>query len=484
MDILRFTLIILLFGFSVSMAQLSPGDLTIYHESLEGITNCTSCHELGEGPSSDKCLECHVTLRQRIESKAGYHNKVVTADGGLCFDCHNEHAGKEFKLIVWPGGSIDHFNHDLTGYQLQGKHKNLACRDCHHPGNMSPLNKGRTDINNIRTFMGLSADCISCHFDEHRGQLQSDCNQCHSFEDWKIDKKYDHKKSKFQLTGKHNKVQCDKCHPVIIEATSLIPRDSTYLKYHGLSYGSCTSCHKDIHKGKFGNDCKRCHVTEGWKILDERNVDHSKTDYPLIGKHIAVTCDKCHKPNVRFAREDYDACSDCHTDAHWGQFSARPDGGRCESCHNESRFAPSLFSISRHNTETEFKLVDAHLAQPCIVCHEILKRKTGEEYRSFVSNARYCKDCHTDPHRGQFSLSDNPKECRQCHNTKKWAALLFDHKLNSTYPLEGAHKKVRCAECHKIESDASGQFVRYKPINTKCQDCHKESVANLKLLDG
>ena len=29
-------------------AQLSPGPLTNAHASLEGITNCTQCHTLGE----------------------------------------------------------------------------------------------------------------------------------------------------------------------------------------------------------------------------------------------------------------------------------------------------------------------------------------------------------------------------------------------------------------------------------------------------
>ncbi|MFZ4401794.1 MAG: hypothetical protein ACOYO1_17325, partial [Bacteroidales bacterium] len=42
-----------------SLAQISPGELSNYHSHLEGISNCTKCHVLGEQLSNDKCLACH-----------------------------------------------------------------------------------------------------------------------------------------------------------------------------------------------------------------------------------------------------------------------------------------------------------------------------------------------------------------------------------------------------------------------------------------
>ena len=54
-------------------AQLSPGDLTTAHASLEGMSNCTQCHDLGNKVTNAKCLECHKELRALITRKKGYH---------------------------------------------------------------------------------------------------------------------------------------------------------------------------------------------------------------------------------------------------------------------------------------------------------------------------------------------------------------------------------------------------------------------------
>ncbi len=47
-----------------AVAQLSPGDLARPHAGLEGMANCVSCHELGEGPSDRLCLDCHAEIDQ------------------------------------------------------------------------------------------------------------------------------------------------------------------------------------------------------------------------------------------------------------------------------------------------------------------------------------------------------------------------------------------------------------------------------------
>ena len=51
-------------------AQISPGKLSRYHESLEGISNCTRCHVLGEEVSNAKCLECHTPIQS--QTSAGF----------------------------------------------------------------------------------------------------------------------------------------------------------------------------------------------------------------------------------------------------------------------------------------------------------------------------------------------------------------------------------------------------------------------------
>lgn len=483
MGIIKYTVSIILLYCSVAFAQLSPGDLAVPHEGLEGISNCTSCHELGEGPSTSKCLECHQTLQKQINKGKGYHYKIVKEEGKICFSCHSDHAGKDFELIRWPD-KMTAFDHSLTGYSLIGKHKDQQCRNCHHPNNIIEEIKSNKDVNVIKTFLGLDKNCLSCHTDEHRDQFTENCSKCHSEDGWRINNKFEHNSAKFKLTGKHTSTDCRKCHPTVIDFTSKRIKDTTFVKYTGLEYANCTSCHKDVHIGKFGSDCQRCHVTAGWKILDERNVDHSKTNFSLLGKHASVACDKCHKPNVRFTKSQYDACADCHPDTHNGQFVLRENKGACESCHTVSDFLPSLFGVSIHNEKTEFKLIGAHLAQPCFVCHKINNTDSGKEYRLFNSQSRFCADCHIDIHYGQFSQSDNPKTCDNCHNANKWKPAQFDHEKDSRYQLIGAHRKVVCAGCHQYEMNGTEKLIRYKPLETSCRSCHDKDENNLESLDS
>jgi uncharacterized paraquat-inducible protein A len=65
-----FMLIIVLSVLDLS-AQISPGDLSIPHTHLEGISNCTQCHVLGNKISNDKCLDCHKEIQERISFQKG-----------------------------------------------------------------------------------------------------------------------------------------------------------------------------------------------------------------------------------------------------------------------------------------------------------------------------------------------------------------------------------------------------------------------------
>ena len=111
-------------------AQLSPGDLSEPHAHLEGLSNCTKCHVLGNKISSEKCLACHTEIQQRITLQKGYH---VSSDvkGKECFSCHSEHNGKNFQLIRI---DITKFDHTLTGYSLSVPHSKKNCKDCHNTG--------------------------------------------------------------------------------------------------------------------------------------------------------------------------------------------------------------------------------------------------------------------------------------------------------------------------------------------------------------
>ena len=111
------SLLIFLTG-SVVNGQISPGKLAAVHAHLEGISNCTKCHELGDKVTDAKCLGCHTEVKSRIDQKKGYHFSSEVR-GKNCFSCHNDHHGLTFQILKFDKTK---FNHDLSGFKLTGIH--------------------------------------------------------------------------------------------------------------------------------------------------------------------------------------------------------------------------------------------------------------------------------------------------------------------------------------------------------------------------
>lgn len=466
-----------------AVAQISPGELAAPHVSLEGISNCTKCHTLGGGPDVKKCLACHKEIAGVIDERHGYHFLVTGKQQKSCLECHSEHHGRKFELVFWPQG-MDNFNHALTGYRLLGKHSRIKCRKCHEPAKIKVTLTARNDkIDLKKTFLGLQTDCLSCHEDEHRGQLAKDCLQCHDNEAWKPAKKFSHDKAKFRLTGKHLQVDCQKCHKPVLDAQSKPGKARTYTRFVGLSFANCTSCHRDIHQGKFGSRCTDCHSTAGWRQIQQGRFDHSRTRFPLLGMHKRVNCNKCHtsgdiKKPLAFAR-----CTDCHADAHAGQFARRKDKGQCESCHDVSGFLPARFDVTEHG-KTDYPLTGAHLAVPCAFCHKQTTLKNGRRGRVFVFADKTCKGCHEDVHKGQFAKQVSQKGCESCHETSDWARTKFDHN-KSRFALVGKHQLVECRKCHKtVDAGTASERILFKPMQMACRSCHEDiHIGQFRLLE-
>ena len=114
--------LILLFFILDIGAQISPGDLSQPHAHLKGLSNCTKCHTLGEKISNQKCLDCHLDIGIRLSEGRGYHSSIEV-QGKACIKCHSDHHGQNFKMIRL---DKEHFDHTLTGYNLQGGHQILA----------------------------------------------------------------------------------------------------------------------------------------------------------------------------------------------------------------------------------------------------------------------------------------------------------------------------------------------------------------------
>ncbi len=446
-------MISLIFLVNHSFAQLSPGELSKAHSHLEGLKKCTKCHVLGEKETTSKCLECHTEIKQLISDKKGYHSSVETK-GKNCAECHNEHHGKNFEMVRFDEKKFDH---KLAGYKLVGKHGEIKCVDCHKP----ELIKNNISQKKRDTYLGLGTGCLSCHNDYHKKTLSDDCLSCHNQNTFKPASGFDHSKTRFSLVGKHKNVDCAKCHK--IEGQNEI----RFQEFSGVKFKNCTDCHEDIHKNKFGNDCRKCHSEFSFsQIKSMSNFNHEKTDYPLRGKHVNLDCKKCHKGSYT-SPVKYNRCTDCHVDYHENQFVENGQSPDCNECHTVERFTPSDYTIEKHNL-SDFILDGAHLASPCFVCH-----KTEEKW-NFANMKTRCVDCHENIHKNYIDEKYMAKsDCKNCHSVANWNKINFDHKTTN-FELLGKHAKVTCRECHfsiNKEKNLQQQFV-WK--NRECTNCHND----------
>lgn len=496
----------------VGAQTFSPGDLAEPHHKLEGLSNCTKCHEEGKQLSAALCLQCHTDVRKRIAAHTGFHGKLPASDRDQCQTCHKDHQGTNAKMIDW-GRGIAQFDHNRTGYPLRGKHAKEKCQTCHEPrrivdsGVLATLAKEPKK----QTWLGVGKTCTTCHFDEHRGQEGSDCERCHNEAAWKPAPKFEHQKTGFPLAGKHRGVACRDCHADERDSATHAPFPSplanTFMRLSPVPHARCVDCHQDPHGGKFSKNCQSCHTVEGWTTLKkstEREF-HDKTAFPLKGAHKEVACTVCHGPwpgrPAKFRGLAFAQCKDCHQDAHRGQLTAA-----CETCHDVERFVPARFEIEDHQ-KTKYPLDGAHGAVPCTSCHLPTATNMATAANTKIANApasrsktkkdtkrsahpasavviaesawqfhprgdtARCETCHRDEHAGQLARFDDG--CRHCHSTATFERVAFDHK-ESRFALTGKHATTACASCHKEATIAGRKTTRYRPLETACVSCHRD----------
>ena len=456
-----------LFLAGLASAQISPGDLTTAHKQWDGVEHCTACHTIGKAVLDSKCLDCHKEIETRIKSHEGYHATIASKH---CAECHSEHHGRDFQIVHFDTTSFDHA---AVGFTLEGKHRVVGCRACHAPKNI--VNE---DIQKMsaarkqRTYLGLSTQCRSCHEDRHKGQFTEACSSCHTSDRWKPASKFSHDRSRYPLTGKHVHVDCNRCHNKTLQ-------DGKTIQYTHMEFATCNVCHNDPHAGKFKEACSTCHTTEDFHHVVKSKFDHAMTRFPLRGRHASLKCAACHQNNPKarnasgelgFHITRFRLCSDCHTDAHGGQFLTRSDGGRCESCHTEDGFELVRFTIGDH-ASTRLPLTGGHLATPCVSCHPPNRIRAKSTMQFVWKGSIDCIMCHRDVHRAQF-VERYRNRCVTCHTTVRWAKLTFSHN-DTRFPLQGKHADIACSKCHTVPSDTT-KAVQYTGLTMVCSNCHKD----------
>jgi len=433
-------------------AQISPGELASPHSQLEGLSNCTKCHILGNKVTGEKCLECHSEIKDRINLQKGYH---ISGDvkGKECIVCHSDHHGKNFQLIRFDAVKFDH---KLTGYNLSAAHAKRQCTDCH---NVKFITDQKIKSKKY-TYLGVGTSCLSCHEDYHQKTLSSDCLSCHNPDSFKPASKFNHDNTKFRLTGKHESLDCSKCHKIETSAGKKF-QDFRVTEF------ACANCHKDPHQNKFGQNCSQCHNDESFQVVKGvSGFDHNKTNFKLEDKHLAVNCKACHKTKFTDPLK-FKYCTDCHTDYHKKQFVKNGVSPDCSQCHTVKGFTQFSFTVDQHN-QGSFALQGAHLAIPCTDCH---KKQKDWNFRSI---GMVCKDCHKDIHKNQIDAKFYPAaDCRVCHNANNWDDITFDHS-KTEFKLTGAHLQQNCKNCHLAKTSEGSTIPKFSGLPVNCSACHDD----------
>ncbi len=485
------TMLLLVLPTGRVMGQLSPGPLARAHRSLEGATQCISCHPIGRAPQATACLTCHKDIKTLVDQRRGLHGRLSTSQKAACASCHPDHGGVDFDMVAWPEPGRAKFDHRQAGWALDGKHQTAKCESCHtgkyRTDPVAALSKRTTGT----PWVGLTTTCTSCHAadDIHKGELKGGCQQCHTAKAWAPAPKFDHDSARFPLTGKHGTVKCAECH-----ATARLPlrtaADGKRIPlYRPVPFAKCSDCHADPHKGRIRESCASCHETTGWAKVDTKGFDHGATRYPLKGRHARVSCAGCHgakneKPTPAFA-----TCASCHRDVHRGEGRTARD---CASCHGVDGFAPATFTVAQHAV-TGYPLAGKHRVTSCAACHTTSGTGAARYVRLAMASAT-CADCHADAHGGQAAAASANGSCTACHTIEGFAPSTISAAAHASFrfPLDGAHRAAACTACHGASRPglpaptvAAGRakFV-FAMTDTACASCHVDPHRGRYLAGG
>lgn len=439
-----------------------------------------------------------------------------------CTSCHfDEHRGQLpqscetcHDLLAFKPAPL--FDHDQSVYPLVGAHRETDCDRCHarvadtpSAGVLQPI------ASDFTLYNGLAYDdCRDCHEDPHQGRLGERCLNCHLDGTWRVAAgvdgagRIDHDRTRYPLRGKHIDVACERCHP----------HDSRGLLVStGLLFSRCDDCHRDAHQDQFFHnrerDCEACHELVGFTPAKFTEEDHARSRYPLEGAHRAVPCSRCHaaKPDadtskeaipplpeqpprtrrlatqqISFGEHSLESCETCHGDPHAAQFQTEGISTECTECHTLGSFSELSFDHA-----AVYPLVDKHAHARCADCHprdptlgtarsrilpwlKHVEQATGGAPVRYSGVSQVCRDCHRDPHLGQFEPLPQG-DCERCHDIETFdIAGTYDHNTTQ-FPVGGAHRDLECSLCHPKTEVAPGlAAVRYVAVPRKCEDCHTD----------
>ncbi|MBI3664424.1 MAG: hypothetical protein HY234_15420 [Acidobacteria bacterium] len=420
---------------------------------------CSSCHVGGKYTGLDpSCVSCHLNNYNNTTNP----NHAAAGFPQTCTTCHT--------TATWLGAKFDH---SQTKFPLTGAHVPLNCSSCHANGK----------------YAGLDPNCVACHLTNFNNAANPNhktagfpttCATCHATAAW-IPAAFNHNLTQFPLTGAHTGVTCSSCH--------------IGGKYTGTPK-NCDACHLPLFQkttnpnhvaAGFPHDCSICHATTQWLGA---KFDHSRTQFPLTGAHVALNCSSCHAGGQYAGLNT--SCVSCHLTNF--NNTANPNHKTagfpttCATCHTTAAWIPASFN---HN-QTRFPLTGKHTSVVCSNCH------IGGVYLGTPTDCYAC-------HKKDFTSVTNPNHvaagfpttCATCHNTSGWLGARFNHIQFPIYTGKHAGKWTTCNDCHvspsnyqvfscltchehnKTRMDAKHNGIRnYVYNSTNCYSCHPTGKAD------
>ena len=275
---------------------------------------CTTCHDDQHKGAYDKYAP------PKPATTAAAIAPATAGPETHCDGCHQA-----------TGWAPARFQHELTGFELTGKHRTARCGSCHgsDPTKVVPMT------------------CAGCHVDVHAQEFGLSCASCHSTDGFtapgfSVDA---HRRTNFPLSGRHAGLPCDECH--------IEKRDRTFSR----ARVDCGACHQsdaraaslttsDHQRPPFSSgSCRACHVAA--TFLPAQFPQHD-TCFPITtGAHAGVRCGECHT-NLQGTRLTGACsgvpvrCAECHDQAtEDGHHQAVPGyefkSEKCATCHHTPR---------------------------------------------------------------------------------------------------------------------------------------------------
>lgn len=442
---------------TLSKAMSFDHDKTDY--PLEGFHKPVACNECHEPDAKLKRVTTFAPLSfaQCTDCHADPHKGKFGAD---CTTCHSVY--RKWPNVFQGGlktkASETKFDHAKTKFPLKGYHQAVSCESCHY----DPKANFKVKAENFD-------ECSDCHGFPHNLQFQNQkCESCHAVEKKFMESTFSkerHNTSKFPLTGKHQVIDCNKCH--------------FSGQYEEVKFAECSDCHRNPHSERqIDKTCSFCHVTTSFSWIQ---FDHNKnTDFRLTGKHRDVACLSCHVDQVfkdMPASNEKPNCQACHADPHG---PGMPDD--CENCHRTESF--KWVKNFDHSKTGNWTLEGKHAELSCQKCHaDHLLGSYKVVPASPALKPTDCATCHLDVHNGSYG-----KNCQSCHNMNSFSVHFGEmvHDLGY-FKLEGQHNQLPCTDCHRPDTNLQGMGIVCDSCHEKndihlgkfgdqCGDCHRQTA--------